>query len=215
MHPDDAAHDDERHRREEHQTAVGIETAVGDVPALGDDPEPVEGSRTEQFAEEGHDHQNQAVAQTVADTVEERGPRFVAQREGLDAAHDDAVGDDQTDVDRQLLRHIVDERLEHLIDEDHQCGDHHELHDDADARRHAVAQKRHHEVRETRNDRNRQCHDDRGLELHGNGQRRADTEDLHDDGIVRRKGPRQVFHVLSRKHWLFFLLTHCSLHFLR
>ena len=29
MHPDDAAHDDQRHRREEHQAAVGVETALG------------------------------------------------------------------------------------------------------------------------------------------------------------------------------------------
>ena len=75
MHPDDAAHDDQRHRREEHQSAVRIEAALGHVPALGDDPVAQEAARTEKLAEEGHDDQNQTVAQTVADAVEERcGP---------------------------------------------------------------------------------------------------------------------------------------------
>ena len=215
MHPDDAAHDDQRHRREEHQSAVRIEAALGHVPALGDDPVAQEAARTEKLAEEGHDHQNQTVAQTVADTVEERRPGLVSQRESLDAAHDDTVGDDQSDVDRQLLRDFVNECFEHLIDEDHQRGDDDELDDDADARGNAVAQQRHHQVREGRDDRHGQGHDDGGLELYGDGQRRADTEDLHDDRVVRRERPRQVFEVLGRKQRLFFHLTHCFLRFLR
>lgn len=52
-------------------------------------------------------------------------PGLVAQCESLDAAHDDTVGDNQADVDRQLFGYFVDIRFEYLIDEDHQRGDHH------------------------------------------------------------------------------------------
>ena len=117
MNPDDAPHDDEGHGREEHQAHVRIGAAVCDVPTLGNNAEPQQRTRSQQLAEEGDRHQNHTVAQTVADTVEERRPGLVAQRESLDAAHDDTVGDNQADVDRQLFGFFVDIRFEYLIDE--------------------------------------------------------------------------------------------------
>ena len=72
---------------------------------------------------------------------------------------------------------------------------------------------RHHQVREGRDDRHGQGHDDGGLELYGDGQRRADTEDLYDHRIVLAERAGQVLHVLSRKQRLFFLITHCFLLF--
>lgn len=205
MHPDDAAHNDKGHRREEHQTAVRVEPALGHVPALRDDAVAQQRARTQQFAEERHDHQDQAVAQAVADAVQQRGPRLVGQRKGFDAAHDDAVRDNQTYIDRQLFRHFVDIGLEHLVHKDYQRGDDHQLDDDADAGRHAVAQQRHDEVRERRHDRHRQRHDDGRFELHRHGQRRADAQYLYDYRVVRREGPGQVFEILATHGLPYFL----------
>lgn len=209
MYPDDAPYDDQRHRRKEHQTVVGITAAVGDVPAFGNDLVAEQRSRTEQFAEEGHDHQNHTVAQTVADTVEECGPGLVAQSECLHTTHHDTVGDNQTDIDGKLFGHFIDVCLQYLVHENHQRGDHNQLNDNTDTRRHALAQARHHHTRKTGHDGHREGHYDRRLHLHGYRQGRADTQDLHDDGVVRRERTGQVFQILSREDRLLFI-THGS-----
>ena len=210
MHPNDATHDNQRHRREKHQTAVGIPATLGRIPTLGDNGVSEQRSRTEQFAEKSHDDQNQTVTQSVADTVEECRPRLISQGERLDAPHDDTVGDNQTDIDRKLFRNFENIGFQHLVDQNDQCGDDDQLNDDADPRRHTIAQQRHHQIGKGRDDGHRQRHDDSRLQLHGDGQRRTDTEDLHDDRIVRRERTGQIFEILSIHTHSFSSLGSCS-----
>ena len=87
-----------------------------------------------------HNHQDDGVAQAVADAVEERRPGAVVHREGLKATHEDTVGDNQSDEYRQLLAHVIVIGDEDLLHNDNQRGDHHQLHDDADVGGNGLAQ---------------------------------------------------------------------------
>ena len=96
MYPDDAADEDEGHGRHEHHTAVFV---AGVIERLRDDLEAQQLTRAEQLAHESYDDQNDGIAQTVAQTVEERIPRVIGHGERLEATHQDTVGDDQTEID--------------------------------------------------------------------------------------------------------------------
>ena len=98
MYPDDATHDDQRHRREEHQTVVGIVAAVGRIPAFGNDLVAQQRTRTEKLAEESHDHQNQAVTQSVARELKAQYDHLIlvcGHYEGIDQRFIDACVDEE------------------------------------------------------------------------------------------------------------------------
>ena len=78
------------------------------------------GPGSEQLSDERDQHQNQPVAQTVSDTVDERRAHRILHGKGLGSTHHDAVRDDQTDEDRELLRQGERVSLEHLIDQNNQ-----------------------------------------------------------------------------------------------
>ncbi len=98
--------------------------------------------------------------------------------------HDDAVGDDQADEDRQSLADVEHERLQELIDDDHQRGDDRHLHDDADAAGDLRADQGHRRVAQRRDKHHGSAHDQRRLELRRHRQRRADPQHLQRDRIV-------------------------------
>ena len=55
----------------------------------------------------------------------------VAEGESLYTAHDDTVGDDQTDVYGQLLADLIGVCLEELVDENYEQRYEHQLDDDS------------------------------------------------------------------------------------
>lgn len=171
-HPDQ----DQRHGRQNHQPVVEV---AGGVPAVGDDLVVPQRAGAEQLAEEGHHDKHESVAETVHHAVHERRERLVRQREGLQPAHDDAVGDDQAHEHRQHLAHIIEIRLQQQIHEDNEEGDHQQLHDDADAWRYRVSHQGDDEVGAGADHRHGEGHDHGGLELRGHRQRRADAQRLH------------------------------------
>ena len=96
LDPDDAADENQRHRREDHETVVDITCRI---EAFRDDSESEQGAGAEEFTEESHHNEDEAVAHTVGESVKKGRKRLVAKGERLDTSHDDTVGDDQTDVD--------------------------------------------------------------------------------------------------------------------
>ena len=183
--PDDARHNDKRHRREDHHTVVLI---AGVVPPLGEHLVAEKCAGSEEFTEEGDDDQDHAVAESVADAVEEGGPGTVVEREGFKSAHDDTVGDDQPDEHRQGFGDVVGVGFQHLIDDYHQRRYYHELHDYADRLRNRVAKEGYYHVGECEHGRHRDGHHDGRLHFRRYGKRRTDAEHLHDHGIVFRQG---------------------------
>ena len=83
----------------------------------------------------------------------------------LETAHEDAVGDDKSDKHRELLGCIVGECFEHLVDDDHESGHHHKLHDDANVGGNCVADERYDDVGEGQDSYDRYAHDDGRFEL--------------------------------------------------
>ena len=76
--------------------------------------------------------EDHAVADTVEQSVKEGRDRLVGKCESLDAAHDDAVRDDKSDVDGELRIDLVGICFQYLVNQDHQHRDYYELDDDAD-----------------------------------------------------------------------------------
>ena len=159
------------------------------VELLGDNLVPEEGARAQQLSEEGDDDQDDAVAYAVAHTVEERLPRLMAQREGLEASHKDTVGNDEPHEDRELFAHLVHIGFEHLIYDDNQCRYHYQLYNDADAVGDGIAQQRDDDVGESDDGSHRYGHDECRFEFCRYGQGRTDTQYLHDHRVVLGERP--------------------------
>ena len=194
MRPNDASQDDERHGGHGHHSVVE-EIVLVQEPNLVSQQR----GRTEKLADETYDHQNPSVAQTVADAVQERFPRPVHHGKGFKTSHENAVGDNQADIDRQLHTHIVSVGFEEHAHYRNECGDDYELNDDADARGNGVADERNDDIRKRRDDGHREAHHDGGLKLGGNGQCGADTQHLRYNGVVKIERSCEYLFVLLRK----------------
>src|SRR6056297_2561425 len=183
--PDQQADDEKRARRQQHQ-------AVGQIPAafVGGRQDRIaeQFAGAEQFAAEAHQQQNQPVAEAVADAIEEAQARRVFHGEGFGAAEHDAVGDDQADENRQLLADAESEGLQELVDDNHQGGDDGDLDDDPDIGRDLPADQADGHVRARDDENHRQAHGYHRRHFRGDGQRRADAEDLQADGIAVEDG---------------------------
>ena len=119
--PDDEADEDEGHGRHDHQAVVLVADAV-EAEFLHDGVAP-EGAAAEELTDEAEGDEDDAVAEAVAESVEETRPRLLHHGESLEAAHDDAVGDDETHEDGELLADVVDVGFQHLVDQHHEGGD--------------------------------------------------------------------------------------------
>ena len=75
------------------------------------------------------------------------------QGKSLQATHDNAVGDDKSHINRQLLAYIVGKGLQELVNQDDQGGNNNKLHDDTDAVGDALSQQRDNEIRQRRHNR--------------------------------------------------------------
>ena len=91
------------------------------------------GTASEKLAEECYDDQNQSVAESVCKTVKKGGNGLVAKGESLDTSHHYTVGDNQSDIDGELLVHIIGESLQNLVHKNNHHSYNHELDDDADS----------------------------------------------------------------------------------
>ena len=179
LHPYDASHDDESHRRENHQTVVDVTVVIA---PLGYHLIAEQCAAAEQLAEESDNHEYDGISESVAHAVKKCRPGLVAHGERLETSHKDTVGDDKTDEDRQLFGRAVGISLEHLVDNHHQSRYHHELDDDADVGGDGVAYERHYNIGECEYRNHRDAHYDGRFEFGGDGEHRADAEYLYYDG---------------------------------
>ena len=111
-----------------------------------------------EFSEKRDDHKNAAVPQAVAQSVEETARRGVLNRERFGAPHDDAVGDNQADVDRELFTQVVREGFDQLVDENNERGDNRHFDDHANRAGNIFPNEGDADVRERRNKRNGERH---------------------------------------------------------
>ena len=201
LNPNDDANRDQGHRRQNHQVVVLVEPSFRDEPARGQElhlPHSWQGNgpAAEDFTNDRDGEENPRITHRVADGVKERRTGLVAQRKCLEAAHDDAVGDDQSDEDGELLADVRLEGLQDLVHDDHERRHHHELDDDADSVWDEVAEQRDDDVAANHHEEHREAHDDGLLELDRDGQRRADAQHLHGDGVAVVQGVLEEFAVL-------------------
>ena len=186
MPPDDEADEDEGHGGHNHQAVVLVAYLV-EAELFHDGVAP-EGAAAEELAHEAEDDEDDAVAKAVAEAVEDAGSGLLHHGKGLQAAHDDAVGDDETHEDGELLADVVEVGFEHLVDEYDEGADDHQLHDDANAWRDGVPEQRDDEIGEYHHHGDRDGHYHGGLELRRHGQAGADSQHLHQDGVVLAEG---------------------------
>ena len=147
MNPDHHSDEDERHGRHGHRSVVQISHFVN---TLWQDFKSEQRSSAEQLSHRSHHHEDDAVAESVGETVDKRRPRLVLHGESLQTTHKDTVGDDETNVDREFHADVIDVCLEHLAHDGNEGCHHNELHHDTDARWHGVADERDDEVAECR-----------------------------------------------------------------
>jgi hypothetical protein len=121
---------------------------------------------------------------TLLRAVEEAQARAVLHGERLGAAHDDAVGDDETHEHRQLPGDVEQIGLQHLIHQDHERRDGRQLDDDADVVRDEAPQDADEQVRKRQHEHDRGRHDHRRVHLGGHRERRTDAEHLQSDRVV-------------------------------
>src|SRR6056297_3194035 len=138
--PDQHADDEERTRRQQHHAVALVPAAFADQRQYLDAEQR---AGAEQLAYHGHRDQDDAVAEPVAEAVQEAHADAVLHGERLGAAQHDAVGDDQPDEYRQLAAGVESEGPQRLVHHDHQRGDDGHLHDDADIGRDTVADEAH------------------------------------------------------------------------
>lgn len=117
MYPNHTADENQRHCRHRHHTIVHIAEVVA---GFWNNLEAQQRAATQQFTNGTYDHEDHGVAQAVAHTVEERGPRLVLHGKRLKATHEDTVSDDQTHIHAQLNAHVVGESLQDLRDDSHE-----------------------------------------------------------------------------------------------
>ncbi len=184
--PDDEADEDQCHGGHDHEAVVLVAYLV-EAELLHDGVAP-EGAAAEEFAHEAEDDEDDAVAEAVAEAVEDAGPGLLHHGESLEAAHDDAVGDDEAHEDGELLAHVVQVGFQHLVHQYHEGADDDELHDDADARRDGVPEQRDDEVGEHHHHGDRDGHHHGGLELRRHCQAGTDSQHLHQYGVVLAEG---------------------------
>ena len=160
MYPDNTSHQNQGHGRHRHHTVVHISSII---ECLWEDLKAQKGSKAKQLTDSTHDNQDHRITQTVGNTVEEGWPRLVHHGKGLQTTHQDTVGDDQSNIYRQLYTHIISKGLEYLTDDGYQSSHHDQLHNDTYAVRDGLADDRNYHIRECRNDRNGQSHHNSGL----------------------------------------------------
>ena len=185
MYPNHTTNEDECHSWHRHHTVVHIAEVVA---GIGDNLEAQQRTATEQFTDSTHNHQNHGIAKAVAHTVEERRPGLVLHGEGLEATHEDTVGNDQTYIHAQLNAHVISESLQDLRNDGNKSRHDHQLHHDTDAVRNGVADNRDNHIREGGNDRHSESHHDGRLQLRSDGECRADTQYLSEsrfNGLVK------------------------------
>ena len=130
MYPDDAGKQDKCHCRHGHHTVVDVETAVLHIPAVRNELDAEETAESEQLAEESHYDEDDGIAKTVADSVEERCPRTVLHGKCFEASHKDTVRDDKSYIDTQLHAYIIYICFEDVADDGYQSCNNDELYND-------------------------------------------------------------------------------------
>jgi hypothetical protein len=134
--PDQEADEEEGARRQQQKRG-------GMVPAAGGDGrqdfDAQQAARAEQLPQGTDQDQNPAIAQGVAQAVQDTQTDTILHREGLRPSHDDAVGHDEPDEHRKLLAEPVGVSLQDLVHDDHQRRDDRDLHDQTDIPWHVSA----------------------------------------------------------------------------
>src|SRR5690606_16924013 len=121
--PDQCANDEEGGRRHDHQ---------GPLSEFKGQRHAEHGAKAQNFTDEGNDQKNDGVAKTGEHSVQHRDQRRILGRVGFHPAHDDAVGNDQTDIGSQLFGNIRQESLQDDVDNDDVEGNDQNLNDHTD-----------------------------------------------------------------------------------
>src|SRR5574344_762507 len=162
MDPDDTTEKDECHGGQGHHAIVHVAVVI---TALRNNLKAQDGTAAQQFAHKAYDDQNHGITKSVAQSIKETGPRLVHHGESLQTSHQNTVGNNQSDIYRQLYADIISHRLEYLTDDGDQSGHDHQLDDDADTIRYRLAYQRDNHIRKRCNDSYRQSHHNGRLEL--------------------------------------------------
>ena len=116
----------------------------------------------------------------------------MAQREGLEASHEDTVGNDEPHEDRELFAHLVHIGFEHLVYDDNQCRNHYQLYNDADAVGDGIAQQRDDDVGESDDGSHRYGHDECRFEFCRYGQAEQIPNICTITGLFLESGPKSI-----------------------
>ena len=128
--PDHHSNQNQGHGWENHEAVVEIADLV---EGFRDNLMIPESAGTEQLAEECHDDEHQTIAQAVHHAIHQRRPRLVRQGKRFQTAHDDAVGDDESDEDGEQFADVIEIGLQEQIHQYYPERNDKQLYDDADS----------------------------------------------------------------------------------
>ena len=155
-----------------------------------------EGTGADDLTEAAQKDQGEGEAQTHADAVEQSRDRLCLQRICLGAAEDDAVDDDQRDVDAQRIIHCRGEALDQQLDDGDQRCDDDDLGGQTDSVRDQVADRGNQQVREHQNCHGGKSHADRVADGGRDSEGRAEAQRHDKDGVLGNDAVLDTIHAL-------------------
>ena len=173
-------------QRGENEMAVAVVEADGEVDAVAEDTVGTDeqGAVREYFPQRAEGDEDAGESRTHRRAVNGGGQYRVFRRVAFGAGDDDAVGDDQREVDAKRLVERVGQRLDEDFDDGDGARNQQDEDGDADFRAQPAAGGSDEDVRQ------RQDEDGRHAEAEGvdgvgrGGEQRAEAEDLHQGGVV-------------------------------
>ena len=173
-------------QRGEDEMAVAVVEADGEVYAVAEDAVGTgeQGAVREYFPQRAEGDEDAGESRAHRRAVNGGGQHRVFRRVAFGAGDDDAVGDDQREVDAKRLVQRVGQRLDEDFDDGDGARNQQDEDGDADFRAQPAAGGSDEDVRQ------RQDEDGRHAEAEGvdavgrGGEQRAEAEDLHQGGVV-------------------------------
>ncbi len=153
------------------------------------------GACPEELTKKGNTHQDQAIAESIAEAIDKTGDRWVAHGKALSAGHDNAVSDDKSYVDGELLGQIKIKGPQELVNQDNQSGNDGYLDTDADTVGYLKADNTDGKAGEGNHQGYTDRHDKCGGHLGGNRQGGAYTKNQQGDWVALQYGAGQQFAV--------------------
>ena len=188
---DEAGQRQEAADRQDHQHGRVLRRQ--DAHAVGREDALAERAAAEQLADDAHAHKGHGVADALRQAVDGGGQHAVLRGEGLGAAENDAVDDDERDEHAEALGQGREISLQQKVDDGDKARDDDDVGRNADLIRNDLAQHGDDDVRADEDQRDGQAHAEAVEQGRRDGHGRAHAQQLAHDGVIGQEPLAELF----------------------